>query len=184
MERSRLATLAFCGSYAGIVLGMPLSGLLTAQISWKAPFYFYGKLAPPFVRLYQEAATHITLISISLFYRHCWINLVRVLAMVDVREALPASDDRQAGTLLHRDIVRNGNTRRHADIRHHTLQSFFHLHARLRYHSRKLLPLLELLPASPVSSSISLQLLQVENWGGKFFTTIFGLDWCVWSTCP
>lgn len=42
MERSRLATLAFCGSYAGVVLGMPLSGILTGWISWQAPFYFYG----------------------------------------------------------------------------------------------------------------------------------------------
>ncbi|CAG9785687.1 unnamed protein product [Diatraea saccharalis] len=42
LERSRLATLAFCGTYAGIVIGMPLSGLLTDYISWEAPFYFYG----------------------------------------------------------------------------------------------------------------------------------------------
>lgn len=42
LERSRLATLAFCGSYAGIVIGMPLCGTLTEWISWKAPFYFYG----------------------------------------------------------------------------------------------------------------------------------------------
>ncbi|XP_073985971.1 vesicular glutamate transporter [Rhodnius prolixus] len=42
LERSRLATLAFCGSYAGVVLGMPLSGVLTAGIGWQAPFYFYG----------------------------------------------------------------------------------------------------------------------------------------------
>ncbi|XP_026315622.1 vesicular glutamate transporter 1 [Hyposmocoma kahamanoa] len=42
LERSRLATLAFCGTYAGIVVGMPLSGLLTDYISWEAPFYFYG----------------------------------------------------------------------------------------------------------------------------------------------
>lgn len=43
LERSRLATLAFCGSYAGAVVGMPLSGWLTKGISWQAPFYFYGK---------------------------------------------------------------------------------------------------------------------------------------------
>lgn len=43
LERSRLATLAFCGSYAGAVVGMPLSGWLTDGISWQAPFYFYGK---------------------------------------------------------------------------------------------------------------------------------------------
>ncbi|XP_046439302.1 vesicular glutamate transporter 1-like [Daphnia pulex] len=42
LERSRLATLAFCGSYAGAVVGMPLSGWLTDGISWQAPFYFYG----------------------------------------------------------------------------------------------------------------------------------------------
>ncbi|KAG6455048.1 vesicular glutamate transporter 1 [Manduca sexta] len=42
LERSRLATLAFCGTYAGIVIGMPLSGLLSDYIGWQAPFYFYG----------------------------------------------------------------------------------------------------------------------------------------------
>lgn len=42
MERSRLATMAFSGSYAGIVIGMPVSGMLTGWISWKAAFYFYG----------------------------------------------------------------------------------------------------------------------------------------------
>ncbi|XP_069192452.1 vesicular glutamate transporter 1 isoform X1 [Procambarus clarkii] len=42
LERSRLATLAFCGSYAGAVLGMPLSAWLTEGIGWPAPFYFYG----------------------------------------------------------------------------------------------------------------------------------------------
>lgn len=30
------------GSYAGAVLGLPISGLLTDQISWEACFYFYG----------------------------------------------------------------------------------------------------------------------------------------------
>ncbi|GFY38916.1 vesicular glutamate transporter 1 [Trichonephila inaurata madagascariensis] len=43
MERSRLATLAFCGSYAGAVVGMPLSGFLTDMAGWQACFYFYGK---------------------------------------------------------------------------------------------------------------------------------------------
>ncbi|XP_043246791.1 vesicular glutamate transporter 1-like [Amphibalanus amphitrite] len=45
LERSRLATLAFCGSYAGAVFGMPISALLTDNISWPAPFYFYGFVA-------------------------------------------------------------------------------------------------------------------------------------------
>ncbi len=42
LERSRLATLAFCGSYGGAVLGMPVSGFLAEGIGWYAPYYFYG----------------------------------------------------------------------------------------------------------------------------------------------
>ncbi|KAK2581885.1 hypothetical protein KPH14_002346 [Odynerus spinipes] len=42
LERSRLATLAFCGSYAAMVIGMPLSGLLSHWFGWAASFYFYG----------------------------------------------------------------------------------------------------------------------------------------------
>ncbi|UXI19258.1 hypothetical protein NH340_JMT05201 [Sarcoptes scabiei] len=44
MERSRLATLAFCGSYAGAVVGLPMSGLLTEMLGWETCFYFYGML--------------------------------------------------------------------------------------------------------------------------------------------
>ncbi|XP_076632550.1 vesicular glutamate transporter [Colletes latitarsis] len=42
LERSRLATLAFCGSYAAVVIGMPLSGYLSHCFGWTASFYFYG----------------------------------------------------------------------------------------------------------------------------------------------
>ncbi|XP_014231794.1 vesicular glutamate transporter 1 [Trichogramma pretiosum] len=42
LERSRLATLAFCGSYAAVVIGMPLSGVLSSVFGWTASFYFYG----------------------------------------------------------------------------------------------------------------------------------------------
>ncbi|XP_013112212.1 vesicular glutamate transporter 1 [Stomoxys calcitrans] len=42
MERSRLATLAFSGSYAGVVVGLPLSGLLADAVGYQAPFYAYG----------------------------------------------------------------------------------------------------------------------------------------------
>jgi ACS family sodium-dependent inorganic phosphate cotransporter-like MFS transporter 6/7/8 len=43
MERSRLATISFTGSYAGAVLGLPLSGIMTERISWESSFYFYGE---------------------------------------------------------------------------------------------------------------------------------------------
>lgn len=42
LERSRLATLAFSGSYAGVVVGLPLSGLLADTVGYQAPFYAYG----------------------------------------------------------------------------------------------------------------------------------------------
>ncbi|XP_055385994.1 vesicular glutamate transporter 1 [Condylostylus longicornis] len=42
LERSRLATLAFSGSYAGVVVGLPLSGILAQNFTYGAPFYAYG----------------------------------------------------------------------------------------------------------------------------------------------
>ncbi|XP_035672238.1 vesicular glutamate transporter 1-like [Branchiostoma floridae] len=42
LERSRLVTMSFCGSYAGAVVSMPLSGLLTDYAGWPCPFYVYG----------------------------------------------------------------------------------------------------------------------------------------------
>uniref|UniRef100_A0A914R1F4 Major facilitator superfamily (MFS) profile domain-containing protein n=1 Tax=Panagrolaimus davidi TaxID=227884 RepID=A0A914R1F4_9BILA len=42
MERSKLATTAFTGSYAGAVVGMPLSAFLVYYLSWSMPFYIYG----------------------------------------------------------------------------------------------------------------------------------------------
>ncbi|KAL7675953.1 hypothetical protein ACOME3_002212 [Neoechinorhynchus agilis] len=43
-ERARLTTITFSGSYAGAVLGMPLSGIMTENISWQLSFYIYGIL--------------------------------------------------------------------------------------------------------------------------------------------
>ncbi|MFH4981654.1 hypothetical protein AB6A40_008363 [Gnathostoma spinigerum] len=42
LERSKLATTAFTGSYAGAVLGLPISAWLVSYIDWPMPFYFYG----------------------------------------------------------------------------------------------------------------------------------------------
>uniref|UniRef100_A0A914Z9I2 Major facilitator superfamily (MFS) profile domain-containing protein n=1 Tax=Panagrolaimus superbus TaxID=310955 RepID=A0A914Z9I2_9BILA len=42
MERSKLATTAFTGSYAGAVVGMPMSAFLVYYLSWSMPFYVYG----------------------------------------------------------------------------------------------------------------------------------------------
>lgn len=53
LERSRLATLAFCGSYAAMVIGMPLSGYLSSWFGWTASFYFYGKHAYTYIKEYS-----------------------------------------------------------------------------------------------------------------------------------
>nr|KAG5698662.1 hypothetical protein BaRGS_003176 [Batillaria attramentaria] len=42
LERSKLATISFCGSYAGAVLGMPLSALCTRYLGWQSGFYVFG----------------------------------------------------------------------------------------------------------------------------------------------
>ncbi|MBN3303696.1 VGLU3 protein, partial [Amia calva] len=42
LERSRLATTSFCGSYAGAVIAMPLAGILVQYIGWSSVFYVYG----------------------------------------------------------------------------------------------------------------------------------------------
>ncbi|KAK0416444.1 hypothetical protein QR680_012488 [Steinernema hermaphroditum] len=45
LERSKLATTTFTGSYFGVMLGMPLSAYLVSYVNWAAPFYVYGVLA-------------------------------------------------------------------------------------------------------------------------------------------
>uniref|UniRef100_A0A8B9J7N1 Major facilitator superfamily (MFS) profile domain-containing protein n=1 Tax=Astyanax mexicanus TaxID=7994 RepID=A0A8B9J7N1_ASTMX len=42
LERSRLATTSFCGSYAGAVVAMPLAGVLVQYSGWSSVFYIYG----------------------------------------------------------------------------------------------------------------------------------------------
>ncbi|XP_030745507.1 vesicular glutamate transporter 1 [Sitophilus oryzae] len=42
LERSRLATIAFSGCYAGVMFSMMICGLLMKNISLMAPYYFYS----------------------------------------------------------------------------------------------------------------------------------------------
>ncbi|XP_054632519.1 vesicular glutamate transporter 3 isoform X2 [Dunckerocampus dactyliophorus] len=42
LERSRLATTSFCGSYAGAVIAMPLAGVMVQYVGWPSVFYIYG----------------------------------------------------------------------------------------------------------------------------------------------
>lgn len=44
-ERSRLATIAFSGSYVGTVISLVLSGFLAQHVGWPSIFYFFGVVA-------------------------------------------------------------------------------------------------------------------------------------------
>ncbi|XP_077989953.1 vesicular glutamate transporter 1-like [Glandiceps talaboti] len=45
LERSKLVTFAFAGSYVGTVISMPLSGLLARDVGWTSIFYVFGALS-------------------------------------------------------------------------------------------------------------------------------------------
>lgn len=45
LERSRLATIAFSGSYFGTVISLPISGMLAEYMGWPYIFYLFGILA-------------------------------------------------------------------------------------------------------------------------------------------
>ncbi|KAH9488856.1 hypothetical protein Btru_059285, partial [Bulinus truncatus] len=66
LERSMLATISFCGSYAGAVLGMPLSGILTRYMGWQSGFYVFGVLGAIWsvawwFLSYERPSTHPTI---------------------------------------------------------------------------------------------------------------------------
>ncbi|XP_058461958.1 sialin-like isoform X2 [Malaya genurostris] len=44
-ERSRMASIASTGAFAGTVVTMPLSGLLVNALGWESVFYFFGVVA-------------------------------------------------------------------------------------------------------------------------------------------
>lgn len=44
LERSRMATIAFAGNYAGTVVSMPASGLLAQYFGWESLFYVFGTI--------------------------------------------------------------------------------------------------------------------------------------------
>ncbi|KAJ8381278.1 hypothetical protein SKAU_G00020560 [Synaphobranchus kaupii] len=66
LERSRLATTSFCGSYAGAVIAMPLAGILVQYVGWSSVFYIYGVFGIIFymfwlILAYESPAVHPTI---------------------------------------------------------------------------------------------------------------------------
>ena len=41
-ERSRMVTASFAGNYIGIVVSLPISGILSASVGWESVFYVFG----------------------------------------------------------------------------------------------------------------------------------------------
>ncbi|TKS89973.1 Vesicular glutamate transporter 1 [Collichthys lucidus] len=61
-----LATTAFCGSYAGAVIAMPLAGVLVQYTGWSSVFYVYGSFGVMwycfwFLVSYESPAAHPTI---------------------------------------------------------------------------------------------------------------------------
>lgn len=44
LERSRLATIMFAGSFVGTVVAMPVCGLMAARFGWASLFYVFGSI--------------------------------------------------------------------------------------------------------------------------------------------
>uniref|UniRef100_UPI00398EAF9C vesicular glutamate transporter 2.2 n=1 Tax=Pristiophorus japonicus TaxID=55135 RepID=UPI00398EAF9C len=66
LERSRLATTSFCGSYAGAVIAMPLAGILVQYTGWPSVFYVYGSFGIVWYMFwilvsYESPAAHPTI---------------------------------------------------------------------------------------------------------------------------
>uniref|UniRef100_A0A8I5MXD2 Solute carrier family 17 member 6 n=1 Tax=Papio anubis TaxID=9555 RepID=A0A8I5MXD2_PAPAN len=66
LERSRLATTSFCGSYAGAVIAMPLAGILVQYTGWPSVFYVYGSFGMVWYMFwllvsYESPAKHPTI---------------------------------------------------------------------------------------------------------------------------
>jgi MFS family permease len=76
MERSKLATLAFSGSYVGTVVALPLSGYLAKHVGWPYVFYVFGKM-------------HFKSLSFRLifFSRRYWLDVVCCLGSSGKRGA-------------------------------------------------------------------------------------------------
>ncbi|NXD15575.1 VGLU3 protein, partial [Nothocercus nigrocapillus] len=73
LERSRLATTSFCGSYAGAVVAMPLAGVLVQYIGWSSVFYVYGMFGIVWyvfwlLQAYESPAVHPTITSEERIY--------------------------------------------------------------------------------------------------------------------
>lgn len=89
-----------------------------------------------------------------LLLRRLRLDLVWVLAVAGIREALQAPLYLRQGVALHRGLPRSGtDATGNTHLRHHTVASIFHVDARLRNYRGEFLPLVELLPVGALSAA-------------------------------
>lgn len=87
LERSRMATIAFAGTYVGTIVSMPASGILANKFGWESLFYVFGKMMHTFLALNQNQSdqTHFHFNQSSkmnslLVQKRCyWLCLVYIL---------------------------------------------------------------------------------------------------------
>jgi len=81
--------------------------------------------------------------------------MVRVLAVALLREAESSSHYIGQRVELHRIVFGRRQTVSRANSNEYALERIFHLHARVRHHSRQFLPVVELLSTCAVPGIVS-----------------------------
>lgn len=76
LERSRMSTIAFAGTYAGTVVAMPASGILAKIYGWESLFYVFGEHIHIEMIEFRSAQTKSKLIEMLSSYRNDWCSLV------------------------------------------------------------------------------------------------------------
>lgn len=109
---------------------------------------------------------------IILHFRSIGPDMVRILAVAVLREAEPPSNYIGQGIELHRIVVGRRQTVSRADNPQHALERIFHLHARIRHHSRQLLQVVELLSSRAVPGIVP-ALVQLRSVCSELCTLLF-----------
>lgn len=68
LERSRMSTVAFAGTYAGTVVAMPASGVLAQMYGWESLFYVFGSYQVNTIHMANP--THIVIDNNVLFCQY------------------------------------------------------------------------------------------------------------------
>lgn len=152
LERSRLATLAFSGCYAGVMFSLPISGEMTENL---------GKFYQHLLFFNCTKMSILRNIVAVLLLRHSRHNMVLVLDLVSFRETLLPHVYRSERAFVHRERIGKWSSAsiRGANSFKHTVEVVFHIHALLCDFRSQFLPFLELLRPCTLPGSCTYLLL-------------------------